>query len=235
MKLAISQPTFLPWVGYFSLIDYVDHFVFLDNVQFEKRSWQQRNYIILDKKEFLITVPVISKRKRFQNINEALILKENLDSILKTIYYAYKKAKFFENYFFEIEKIFKTNNRILNLNCDLIKYFIQQLGINTKIDYQSKIGINTKKEKLIFDICKKLKCKEYISTIGSKEYLHEYENIPNSNIKINYFTYDSDNHLYNENYVTNKPSILDLLFNKGPQSLEIIRKGFKLLKKNEKI
>ena len=86
MKLAISQPTFLPWAGYFSLIDYVDHFIFLDDVQFEKRSWQQRNYISLDKKKFLLTVPVISKGKRFQNINEVLILKENLDKILKTIF-----------------------------------------------------------------------------------------------------------------------------------------------------
>ena len=44
-KVAIMQPTFLPWIGYFSLIDKVDEFIFLDNVQFDKRSWQQRNKI----------------------------------------------------------------------------------------------------------------------------------------------------------------------------------------------
>ena len=48
MKIAISQPTFFPWQGYFALIDYVDEFIFLDNVQFDKRSWQQRNYIKLN-------------------------------------------------------------------------------------------------------------------------------------------------------------------------------------------
>lgn len=235
MKLAISQPTFLPWAGYFSLIDYVDHFIFLDNVQFEKRSWQQRNYISLDKKKFLLTVPVISKGKRFQNINEVLILKENLDKILKTIFHAYKKSKFFENYFYEIDKIFRNNNKILNLNCELIKYFIKQLSIDTEINYQTKIQINSKKENLIFDICKKVKCKEYISTIGSKIYLEKYENIPNSNIKINYFTYDNNHYSLKKNYFINKLSIIDLLFNKGPQSLEIIRQGFKLLKNNEEI
>ena len=45
MKIGISQPTFLPWCGYIALIDLVDEFIFLDNVQFEKRGWHQRNYI----------------------------------------------------------------------------------------------------------------------------------------------------------------------------------------------
>ena len=73
MKLAISQPTFLPWCGYIGLIDYVDKFIFLDDVQFDKRSWQQRNYIKLDNDKHLITVPIKSKNKRFQKINEAEI------------------------------------------------------------------------------------------------------------------------------------------------------------------
>ena len=73
MKLAISQPTFLPWCGYIGLIDYVDKFVFLDDVQFDKRGWQQRNYIKLNNDKHLITVPIKSKNKRFQKINEAEI------------------------------------------------------------------------------------------------------------------------------------------------------------------
>ena len=44
-NISIMQPTFLPYVGFFALMDYVDEFVFLDNVQFDKRSWQQRNYL----------------------------------------------------------------------------------------------------------------------------------------------------------------------------------------------
>ena len=51
MKIAISQPTYLPWQGYFALIDYVDEFIFLENIQFNKRSWQQRNKIINNGKE----------------------------------------------------------------------------------------------------------------------------------------------------------------------------------------
>lgn len=63
MKIAISQPTFLPWAGYIGLIDYVDKFIFLDNVQFEKRSWHQRNNIKVNNQRYLVTIPVYSKKK----------------------------------------------------------------------------------------------------------------------------------------------------------------------------
>ena len=63
MRLAITQPTFMPWCGYFSLMNNVDEIVFLDNVQFTKRSWQQRNKIKLNDKELMLTVPVFSKNK----------------------------------------------------------------------------------------------------------------------------------------------------------------------------
>jgi hypothetical protein len=63
MILGISQPTFLPWAGYFGLLDFVDEFVFLDDVQFNKRSWQQRNNIKINNQTFFLTVPVISKNK----------------------------------------------------------------------------------------------------------------------------------------------------------------------------
>ena len=73
MIIGISQPTFLPWSGYFGLIDYVNQFIFLDDVQFDKRSWQQRNYIYLDNKNYLLTLPVISKGKFYQKIKDVKI------------------------------------------------------------------------------------------------------------------------------------------------------------------
>ena len=73
MKIAISQPTYLPWQGYFALIDYVDEFVFLENIQFNKRSWQQRNKIVSNEKEIFLTIPVKTKGKFSQNIFEVEI------------------------------------------------------------------------------------------------------------------------------------------------------------------
>ena len=69
MKVAIMQPTYLPWSGYFGLLTSVDIFIFLDSVQFERRSWQQRNQIKIANGSQWLTVPVISKGNRDQKIN----------------------------------------------------------------------------------------------------------------------------------------------------------------------
>ena len=66
MIVAIMQPTYLPWVGYFNLINKSEYFVFLDDVQFDKRSWQQRNKIIINSHQRYLTVPVLSKNKYLQ-------------------------------------------------------------------------------------------------------------------------------------------------------------------------
>jgi len=63
MRIGISQPTFIPWYGYFGLLDYVDEFIFLTDVQFEARSWQQRNYIKFNDEKIFLTVPVLKKKK----------------------------------------------------------------------------------------------------------------------------------------------------------------------------
>lgn len=63
MKIGISQPTFIPWYGYFGLLDYVDEFVLLTDVQFEPRSWQQRNLIKVNNEKKFLTVPVLKKKK----------------------------------------------------------------------------------------------------------------------------------------------------------------------------
>ena len=74
-KCAIMQPHFFPWSGYFNLISKVDKFVFLDDVQYSKNSWQNRNYILTNKKRFLINIPV-NKSSLDTNIKDKLINKK---------------------------------------------------------------------------------------------------------------------------------------------------------------
>ena len=76
-KIAIMQPTYLPWSGYFGLMQYVDIFVFLDSVQFERRSWQQRNKIKTRNGEKIISIPVLSKGKRDQKIKDVIISEQS--------------------------------------------------------------------------------------------------------------------------------------------------------------
>ena len=234
MKIAISQPTFFPWQGYFALIDYVDEFIFLDNVQFDKRSWQQRNYIKLNDKKKIFTIPVISKNKSDQIINEVKIDYKNfkVEKFLMLIKHSYKKSSYFELYYEKIEKILKKNSLYLSkINQDLIIDISSMLNIKTKFYNASSMQLSNelKKTDLLREICKKKKCTQYISTYGAAAYMGDMSKFAETNIKINYFEYE--NRKYNQmgdEFVSNL-TILDLIFNEGPNSLEIIRDNFKVL------
>ena len=97
MILGISQPTFVPYAGYFGLLDYADCFVFLDNVQFDKRSWQQRNYIFMRQKSLFVNCPSLPKGKFHQKIDRVKILNDkSKEEVLLKIHVAYKNSKFFQ-------------------------------------------------------------------------------------------------------------------------------------------
>lgn len=229
MKIGISQPCFLPWEGYFALVDHVEKFVILDEVQFEKRSWQQRNYIKLNNNPFLISIPTDTKNKFHQKINEVVI--HNLDfkkKILLNIYHAYKKKKYFDLYYPKIKEIFEKNEtKLIKLNLDLIFLIIKILGIKTEILFQSKLKAIGKKEELIFNICREIKCSKYICTVGSKKYLSKFEIIPEINCPIIYFEYISKKKLNDKFFL----SIIDIIFDYGENSIHMIRENFKIKSK----
>jgi hypothetical protein len=232
MKIAISQPTFLPWYGYFGLLDYVDEFIFLTDVQFEPRSWQQRNYIKLNNDKIFLTVPVLKKKKYEQKIFEVQINSEDnyIQKFIKTIEQSYRKSPYYKNYSNDIfDIILKNNESLIDLNINFIKYFCNILSINTKITNSTDLGLKNKKEDLIKEMCKIKKCNEYISTIGAKEYLGSKSFFEDTTIKIKYFTID--NFFYKQigdKFIENL-SILDVIFNEGPNTLNIIRKKFVIL------
>ncbi len=231
MLLGITQPTFMPWIGYFAFLNKIDKIILLDNVQFDKRSWHQRNNIKLNNTKHLLTVSVKSKGKFKQNISETEILYDkNTKIIKKKIYHAYSKSDYFKNYYSSICDILDEEYIYLSqMNIALIKFFVDALDIKVDIDYSSKYSFDLKKEKLIFKLCEVNNCNRYITTIGSKNYLGNHKIVPNTNIKISYFEYKFIK--YNQigdNFISNL-SILDLLFNEGKNSINIINKGFKLL------
>ncbi len=223
--IGVSQPTFLPYPGYFGYLNKVSNFVFLDDVQFNKRSWQQRNYITVNECKHLVTVPVVSKGLYKQNINEVKILnnKEFFEKLSKKIHENYKQYEYYNSYFDGFQKIFKKKHeKLIDLNIDLINYFIKILEIKTKLYYSSKFNLNQKKSNLIINICKKLNTTEYLSTLGSKDYLNEKE-FENQKINLMYFKFSDD--LDNKfNY-----SILDLIFSLGPKSKSYLENKFTII------
>jgi hypothetical protein len=229
MIIGASQPAFLPYPGYFGLIDFVDKFILMDSVQFNQRSWQQRNYIKLNNIDYLLTLPVF-KKKREQLISDVEIDRTSnyVNRHLKTIERAYKKKKYFDNYFPIISKVYNKNFKfLLDLNVNLIEVFLKILGISKNINFLSSLKLeNYHNAELIYKICESQECKTYISTIGSRDYLKNYNKIfEKYNVK--FFVYNNKSE--SQFYQIQQLSIIDLIFNHGQESLKIIRDNFKII------
>ena len=179
MKIASSQPTFLSYPGYFGLIDYVDKFVIMDNIQFASRSWQQRVLVRVNNEPKYLTLPIIKKNLKTQLIHNTKI-DNSFDYIKKhllTIKHFYSKTKYFDEYYPEIENVYKKKfNKLIDLNLSFIFLFIKILKLDkNKIIYLSDLNIKEKvsKDNLIYEICSNLKTNNYISTEGAKVYLKD--------------------------------------------------------------
>ena len=144
MKGTILQPTYLPWSGYFEMISSSDVFVIFDHVQFERKSWQQRNKIKTANGVLYLSVPVV-KAPQQTPISDIKIFYGNenfLQSHWKTIELAYKKAPFFNEYKPHFEKIYSKKHILLrDLNVEIIKLICDILGIRKKIVFSSNMGL----------------------------------------------------------------------------------------------
>ena len=195
MKISIMQPTFLPWVGYFNMIIHSDLFVFLDDVQFERRSFQSRNKLIINKSAKLISVPVDSKNKFSQLLSEVKINYDRdwVKDHLKSIYYNYCKHKFFNEIYSILEKDLNCkDDKLINLNCRLI---LKSTG-----------------------------AKHYLTPERAKDYLGEEGKIlKDENIEVTFLSYECKKYEQknSKNFISHL-SIIDLLFNHGKNSKNLI-------------
>jgi hypothetical protein len=236
-NIFITQPTFLPWLGYFDLIDQSSVVVFLDDVQLDKRSWQTRNRVKDKNNEKLISIPVLTKNLRYQKIIDTKIDLENfnLNKIKKVFENNYIKSKFFSIYkeqFFEIFDNSLTEPYLINLNINLINFILKILNLKKNIVFSSKIKTSGIKSQKLINICNKLDFKSLISPAGSESYLNKDISFFREN-NIELFIHQYEHPTYQQlgsNFISHL-SIVDLIFNHGNSSLEIIREGRKNFKK----
>ena len=228
MKLAITQPTYFPWLGYFYLIFKSDKFIFLNDVKTEgkgtSKGWQRRNKIKCSYNlETFITIPTTKKSKN-QLINEVEIVeKKYFEKHLEKIQQEYKKTVYFDEIFSFLKSIYKKEiYNLSELNIYIIKTICKKNSI--KIDYEVSSNLKTtsaKTERLI-EICKKFKSKHYISTPGSKVYLNEGL-FKKNDIKLEYIDYPTFVYKQDSKKFLDKLSVLDFLFNNGFHLKEYFR------------
>jgi len=225
MKLAIMQPTFMPWSGYFALMNAVDHFVFLDDVQFDKRSWQQRNKIKTDVGEVFLTLPVRTKGRFIQNINmvELSEFTKIAHKHLKTIEFAYSKSKYFKTVFPLIEHEYTMGySKLSDLNISLISRFRELIGISVQTSRSSELACDGVKEKKLLAICKELGASEYLSPFGSSNYLVDIDEWHSADISVKYFALNPQPYKQLYGDFISHLSVLDLLMNNLEKSKEYI-------------
>lgn len=186
MKIAIMQPYFLPYIGYFQLINAVDKYVIYDDVNFIKGGWINRNKILLNGAAFMVNIPM-DGASSFKNINEINVGK-NKEKILLTFQQAYKKAPFFNEVYQLVKDIINYNNDnlalfISNSIVEIAKY----LQINTEIILSSEVNKNNelKAQEKVISICKELGATEYYNAIGGQE-LYSKEKFAENGLTLNF-------------------------------------------------
>ncbi len=224
MIIAAHQPQYLPWLGYFHKIYKSEAFVFLDNVQYEDREYQNRNRIRTKDSWVWLSVPVLKTEQSYPNISEVYI--DNSQGWNKrhsrSIYLNYARAPFFKEYSGFFEDLYKKNwGRLIDLNIYLIKSINQFLGIDKELYLESELKITSTSTQRIIDICQALKADTYLSGEGGRAYLEE-EKFKQNKIKLIYQNFQHPQYLQLYKPFLPFMSIIDLLFNHGRDSLKIL-------------
>jgi hypothetical protein len=220
--VSIRQPIYLPYLGFFKKIQSSDVFVFLDDVQYERGDFDNRNKIRTNEGFIWLTVPVYNKSG--QTFMEAKIVNSQNWSKkqINAIEINYRKAPYFEKYCKDVFSIFeKKFESLIDLNLEFIKYFMSVLDLKTKTIRSSKLGITYTKSERLLEICKRYRATVYLSGELGKNYLDE-RIFHDAGIKILYekFQHPTYNQIHGS-FIPNM-SIIDLLFNEGDKSKEIL-------------
>ncbi len=222
MRITIHQPEHMPWLGFFHKINMADVYVVLDNVQFSKNYFQNRNKVRTPDGWTWVTVPV---NHSIETLIRDVIIAADPRWKRKwqdTVNYTYKKAPFFDHYFERLHNLINESWRNLSdMNVALIRLLSEFLRIKTRFFHASELDVSGKGSDLLLAICKKVGAKYYLSGISGKEYLklHDFET---ENIRVIF--QDFHHPIYKQLHEPFIPcmSVIDLLFNHGERSLDII-------------
>ncbi|MDH4207014.1 MAG: WbqC family protein, partial [Desulfobacteraceae bacterium] len=176
MMISVNQPYFFPFVGFFYKAYLSDNFVILDDVQFPRgTTWITRNRFKNAQGSLWMTVPVIKKGLGLQKINAVRIYhdgrwaKKHLNSLKN----AYIRAPYFREHLNFLEDLFSTKfEKLIHLNLKIIRYLMQQLQIDTNVILSSELGIHTKGDKLLLEICSKLGASQFLVQKAARKYIN---------------------------------------------------------------
>jgi hypothetical protein len=225
MIVTIHQPEHLPWLGFFDKMRQADVFVLLDTTQFAKDDFQNRNRIKTANGSTWLTVPVYKRGRSYQTILDTEICNDRnwRNSCWSQIQQNYRQAPYFAEHKAFFQDLYRQKwDRLVDLNAAIIGHIADQLGINTRIVTASELDIYERGSTTVnFTICRELGASAYLSGKHGKDYLDE-NLFHEHNIEVRYqdFQHPVYPQLWGE--FQSHMSAIDLLFNCGADSLEII-------------
>lgn len=232
MKVGIIQPSYIPWKGYFDFIDDVDLFIFLDDVQYTRRDWRNRNKINSSEGLCWLSVPVCFSR----NDNNTDIKDVRIDNSkdwrkkhINTITRSYQNAPYFDKYADHIFGVIGSEHTMISeLTIDLTHCLMGALGISTETMKASDFNLGYTKDEHLIQILLNVGATSYLSGPSAKNYINPVL-FEEKGIDLEYKSYCYPEYPQRYQPFEHGVSVLDLLFNNGPES----RKYLKSMKKNE--
>lgn len=229
MKLAIMQPYFLPYIGYFQLINAVETFVVYDDVNYIKGGWINRNNILIDHEKKLFTIQLKNASPNLF-INEIQII-DDFRKFIKTIQLNYKKAPHFEEVYLLLENIISFSNRNLSeFIVNSLKVILNYLDIETNLLISSQLDKNKmlKGKDKIIEICKLLDAKTYLNPIGGQK-LYNKDEFSSNGINLLFLeSQDIPYKQFNNSFIP-ALSIVDVLMFNSPNDINKMLANIELI------
>lgn len=226
MILAAHQPQFAPWLGFFDKLDSADVFVLLDNVQFKKNEWQNRNRIKTAEGPQWLTVPVsfrFGDKISDVRIADSHNWRHRHQQTLKT---CYSRAQYFQEIFdLYNDTISNEWDKLCELNIALLQALTSRLGVDTRIAVASEMDpLPDGRDERLIELCMRFGADTYLAGAGGRQYM-QVNKFRQTEVTVNFQDYQHP--VYEQLFGEFSPqlSILDLLFNYGTKSLEVIRQG----------
>ena len=230
MKLGIMQPYFLPYIGYFQLINAVDKYVIYDNIEYTKKGWINRNRILMNGKDFLISLP-LKKDSDYKFVCERELSSDyQPKKLLGQIRSSYVKAPYFKEVNPLLESIlYYDQTNLFTYILHSVKAINHYAGIQTELVVSSSVNIDhqLKSEDKVLAICKALDADSYYNAIGGME-LYSKERFQNAGIDLNFLK--SDDIQYKQFNHTFVPwlSIIDVLMFNSKEEFSILLNKYTL-------
>jgi hypothetical protein len=226
-RVAIIQSNYIPWKGYFDMINMVDEFVLFDDTQYTRRDWRNRNKIKTAQGASWLTIPVEVKGKYFQAIKDTRVSENDwAEKHWRTIAHSYARAPHFKEYKDRVEAIYRSvadEPHLSLINHRFLKSLCELLGIGTRLSWSMEFQAAEGQTERLLSICKQAGATTYLSGPAAKSYLDESKFLAEG-VAVEWMSYDgypSYPQLHGE--FDHGVTILDLIFNTGADAPRFMR------------